>query len=365
MPTTLPPRASPPEAQSEPEDPRLKRLQLSFLWISVLALLGLSALVFVAPPGGRPKPLLVVAPTPQISFDGAKPGSGPGPGPEAEALLREAILDSAERHLAARVGLQLEVVDAADEPSRGEMARMANARGADEVLLLGVRCANRGPSGSRCYGSIRRLRAVDGSLQWRRDFRMPLDPLKEVDQALGDQLNVAFRKFRRLSGGARLYCSPAEMDDYLDTLVLLRAGGLSPREAALRLRSIRETARRFYGVYLREAEQRLATGDAVERRLAVELLEEARRIAPDDWRAPRMLTPVLLEQSGSGRALDSVLAQLRRLLPGDPQVEAWQGQLGAAAAQGGSTEAAGKTKSGSGAGPKEREGEPLRLMRFL
>lgn len=292
--------------------------------LSLVILLVIFLLPFLSERPGRGRPWRVAITEPEILRDG---GLELG----RQVLVREAILETAERMLAARSGIIADVTlehaeqtassskAAEPEASRPEKDRAMAGRvhdgGFDEVLSILLEC-----SADRCRTLLRRLRSVDASAEWRRSFSVdPLD-LLDVEDELAGELHVAYLKFSRRDGGSRLLADRQTYETFLRTRVDQRRGLIPPGRAISILEELRRGAPRATSLHLFEAEMRRL---ADEREIAADLLAEAHRIAPGDIRPLLRRVPLLLELRRQDEARE-VLAKLEAMSPGEPRLLTWR-----------------------------------------
>lgn len=332
MPTDLPqPPEPPPGAQpgSEPRgrgirpaagDDAVKPppLQSIFAFITLAALATLVLLPILGRRGGRAEAWTVAIMPVRVEAAGSL-------APQHLEQLRVALLDAAERHLSGREGLlwvsaasrQPDGASPVDDATLGAgdgvaVADLARAAGADEALVLTLACD------SVCRGAVRRLRAIDASTTWQRPrFVLPFEDLTQVEEVLGDHLDVAYLKFVRRQGAPQLFARDADYRSFLD--VRRQMGSTrSPLRLAEELVAVRDQSPRFFATYLFEAELRAAAGgdDAT----VTALLLEAHRIAPAD---PRPLVAAVPRLLRLGRMLEArdLVAELKSLYPKHPDLE--------------------------------------------
>ena len=332
MPTELPaPRPAGPTPETAPETPPQspwQGVQGAILLLSLVVLLVLFLLPFLSDRPGRGRPWRVAITTPELY--GAEPKKGQeANAPELDegrrALVRETIIETAERMLAARDGLVADTVLDLPEPEVAEganraqrdraIARLIHEREFDEVLSMIVEC-----SAKRCRTLLRRLRSVDASAEWRRSFSFDPHDSLAVEEELAGELHVAFLKFSRRDGGSRLLADAETYETFLRTRIDQRRGLIPPRRAISIVEPLRQKAPRSTSLHLFEAEMYELGGD---KELAADLLAEAHRIAPGDVRPLMRRVPLLLELRRSDEA-KVALTQLEAMMPGDPRLLTWR-----------------------------------------
>lgn len=277
--------------------------QAIFAAITLAALATLVLMPILGDHGGRDEPFLVAVPPPRVVQAGSLGA------PHVDQLVTT-LQDAAERHLAGREGLLWTPTAAAE--SDDEAAAAARAAGADEALVVTIGCD------SVCRGAVRRLRAVDASTSWQRPrFQIPLEEPLAIEEALGDQIAVAYLKFTRRPGAPTLY---ARADDYRRFLELRRQMDDAPSPASLadELAAVREGSPRFFASYLFEARLRDRAGAGAG--VVINLLENAHRIAPADPRPLLAAIPVLV-RSGRTVEAEDLVRELASLYPDHPRLE--------------------------------------------
>lgn len=341
MPTDLPARRpDPTPAPGEGDGPESPppALQGLFAVITLAALVTLVLLPFLRDDVGRGRPLVVALTEPRIGPAGSV-------APEHLERIATAARDAMERHLSGRQGLvwsrpgpkasasPASYPDEAPDVRSGGVpplplrlttdeaaAEAARAAGADEALVLEIGCD------SLCRSSLRRIRAVDGSVTWQRPrVSLELDDLLTVEAEVGGQVEMAYLELPRRDGAPRLYARAEDYARYVDLRRRIDASAFdSAAELADELADLRRTSPRFYSAYLWEAEvlrRDLAPGAEPGERL-LDLLRQAHRIAPADRRPLLRLVPLLRRAGRDDEARDA-LAQLRSLYPNDPALERW------------------------------------------
>lgn len=343
MPTDLPtrrPDPTPASGEGDGTESPPPALQGLFAVITLAALVTLVLLPLLRDDVGRGRPLVVALTEPRI---------GPAGSVAEEHLERIAMAarDALERHLSGRQGMvwtrpegaAVAAVDAGlpspdadddDDDDGGvpplplrlttdqDAAEAARAAGADEALVLEIGCD------SLCRSSLRRIRAVDGSVTWQRPrVSLELDDLLAVEAEVGGQVEMAYLELPRRDGAPRLYARAEDYARYVDLRRRIDSAAFgSAGRLADELATLRRTSPRFYSAYLWEAEalrRDLAPGAEPGERL-LDLLRQAHRIAPADRRPLLRLVPLLRRAGRPDEARDA-LAQLRSLYPNDPALE--------------------------------------------
>ena len=330
MPTELPaPRPQDAAPETPPQSP-WQGVQGAILVLSLVVLLVLFLLPFLGDRPGRGRPWRVAITTPELFNAEPKNGQEAAELDEGRrALVRETILETAERMLAARDGLVAEtVLDLPEpdvEPDAGRaqrdraIAKLVHERAFDEVLSVVVEC-----SVKRCRALLRRLRSVDASAEWRRSFSFDPQDSLAIEEELAGELHVAFLKFTRRDGGSRLLADVETYETFLRTRIDQRRGLIPPRRAISIVEPLRRKAPRSTSLHLFEAEMHELGGD---KELAADLLAEAQRIAPGDVRPLLRRVPLLLKLRRPGEA-KAELTQLEAMMPGDPRLLTWREYAG-------------------------------------
>lgn len=214
------------------------------------------------------------------------------------------------------------------DPITGSPRDVGRATAAGEIVASQLSCGT-----EVCQISLHRLRAQDGALLWTRTFSAPIDrPYLLVDAVQGF-LAQGYSGRRLRGGGARLAAREADYVEYLrlyQSFDTRREEELSAGEILDRLARIRQTSPRFLEVPVFESyilQQRFRTGrDHRDLDRAYEILEQARKLAPDDPRPLFSLFEVAFLGADLERA-GAALAELERLQPGDARLLASRARL--------------------------------------
>lgn len=288
------------------------------LTITLVACLAVLTLPILRPDGGRRLPLRIVVAEPELRGDEE--------GLRRRELLLEALRDGLERQLSGRSGLEAARLFVAP----AEAATAARALGADEVLSTRVAA-----SGEGLRIGLGRRRTIDGQLVWQRDQIFLADgDLRRVDRQLADELERAYIRYPRPLDAARLFAEAADYEAYLR----LRIEGRETADPALlapRFAPLRSGSPRFFEAYLWPAQALAAArgGDGAAAAEALDLLQQAGRIAPHDPRPAETAFHLLLELGRRDEAA-ARLAELEKLRPGAADLFSWRSLLDQASAGG-------------------------------
>jgi len=268
----------------------------------------------------RPRePLYVAVAEPQVQ-------AAAGGGPEtalAAAALRAALL----RDLS---GLD-RVAVLTPEPGGATAPRaLARQLAADEVLVTRLDCPSQ--AGRVCRVSLSRQQTADGRLLWSEGFEVPADDVSLIAAAVGPVLRRGYGDFSRRPGTA----SPEIGREDWERFVRLEQDywehrGDSPSQGLLAdVETLRRKAPRFVEVLLLDADLYLhrffASRDPADAERARGLLAEARRLAPGDPRPLWLLARVALNAGPPGDA-EAAIAELAKQIPGDNRVQVLQALL--------------------------------------
>lgn len=281
------------------------------LTITLVACLAVLTLPVLRPDGGRRLPLRIVVAEPEFRGDEA--------GSRRRELLLEALRDGLERQLSGRSGLaaaRLFVPAAEAEATAREL-------GADEVLSARVAASAQG-----LRIGLGRRRTIDGQLVWQRDqIHLADGDLRRIDRQLADEIERAYIRYPRPLEAVRLFAEAADYEAYLRLRVESREAA-DPSLLASRFAALRTGSPRFFEAYLWPARAVAAMPhpDAAAAAEALELLEHAGRIAPQDPRPAEAAFQLLLEL-GRREEAAARLAELERLRPGDPDLFSWRSLL--------------------------------------
>lgn len=214
------------------------------------------------------------------------------------------------------------------DPITGSPREVGRATAAGEIVSSQLSCR-----AEVCQISLHRLRTQDGALLWANTFSAPIErPYLLVDAVQGF-LAQGYSGRRPRGGEVRLAAREADYVEYLrlyQSFDTRREEELSAGEILDRLARIRQTSPRFLEVPIFESyilQQRFRTGrDHRDLERAYEVLEQARKLAPDDPRPLFSLFEVAFLGADLERA-EAALADLERLQPGDARLLASRARL--------------------------------------
>lgn len=280
-------------------------------WLSwgaaLLVLAAFLAAVLLRRGASAGEPRYVVVTRPEL---GAGVAAGAGDERLAAAALHAALL----RSLTSLRGIVALPADAT-EPEAGAQ-RLAQIHAADEVLTSALDCA-----ASRCLATLRRQRGADGQLLDVQSFEAPADDLRLLSTAADTYLKRGFagfetrREARELGVRAEDYTrflrlqrqwdekKPTDLTPLLAELAEIRAG--SPFFVDAYLLEARMMDRRFF-----------ETRDAGDLERAFALIEQARRLAPEDPQPWLDEFDVALD-AGRLEQAEAAAQKLEQLVPGD------------------------------------------------
>ncbi|HEV7508608.1 MAG TPA: protein kinase [Thermoanaerobaculia bacterium] len=263
----------------------------------------------------RREPLYVAVAEPQVQAAGDGGETELAAAGLRAALLRD--LSSFER-----------IAVLTPEPGGAAAPRaLARQLAADEVLVPRLDCAGRA-----CRVSLSRLQAADGRLLWSESFEAPTDDLLLLATAAGPVLRRGYSGFSRRPGAS----GPEIGREDWERFVRLEQDswehrGNSPSERLLAdVEVLRRQAPRFVEILLLDADLYLhrffASRDSTDAERARGLLAEARRLAPGDPRPLWLLARVALN-AGSAGDTEAAVAELAKQIPGDNRVQVLQALL--------------------------------------
>jgi serine/threonine-protein kinase len=268
----------------------------------------------------RPRePLYVAVAEPQVQ-------AATGGGPEtalAAAGLRAALL----RDLS---GLDRVAVLTPEPGGAAAPRALGRQLAADEVLVTRLDCPSQ--AGRVCRVSLSRQQTADGRLLWSEGFEVPADDVSLIAAAVGPVLRRGYGDFSPRLGAA----SPEIGREDWERFVRLEQDywehrGDSPSQRLLAdLEMLRHKAPRFVEVLLLETDLYLhrffASRDPADAERARGLLAEARRLAPGDPRPLWLQARVALNAGSPGDA-EAAVAELAKQIPGDNRVQVLQALL--------------------------------------
>jgi transcriptional regulator with AAA-type ATPase domain/tetratricopeptide (TPR) repeat protein len=290
---------------------RASRLPL-VLGLVLLAALGLFLVWrprFPHPPLPPREPLYVAV---------ARPEVGLGAGREEVTLAAVALQAAALRTLASLEGI------AALPPARPEpgeppptVQRLARLLAAREVVTTTLDC-----QAHQCQAVLRRQRGGDGKiLESTAPFDVPLDDLHLLDTAAATYLKPLYGGFQARPGAAGLQVRGEDYERYLRTQrAWEEKRPANPEPLLAELDRIRAGSPQFLDAYLLEAQiagfRFFLTRDAQKLDRALGLINEARRLAPDESSPLDAMFSVTLNAGRLDEA-EEALRALEQRRPGD------------------------------------------------
>jgi tetratricopeptide (TPR) repeat protein/TolB-like protein len=266
------------------------------------------------------EPLYVAVAEPQVQTHTAQTDSGDPETSLAAAGLRAALL----RDLA---GFD-RIAVLTPEPGGATAPRaLARQLAADEVLVPRLDCAGR-----TCRISLSRLQAADGRLLWSESFDVPADDVSLIAAAVGPVLRRGYDGFSRRPGAAGPEIGREEWERYvrLDQDFWEHRGDSPSRRLLEEVEALRRQAPRFVEVLLLEADlyslRFFDSRDPADAERARGLLAEARRLAPGDPRPLWFLANVDLTAEQL-RDAEAAVAELAEQVPGDNRVQMLRARL--------------------------------------
>lgn len=295
-------------APTEPPGPvpaRRRRRWPAAALLAVLGAGGIGAWWAWSRPARPPRRTVLAVPAPTIA----------GPGSESVELisagLRQALLSGA----LALEGLSPVVPEEVDRFA-GSAQEVAAAVAADEVLASRLECP-----GEVCRITLQRISGRDGSLLWTAALSAPRSDPYLLAEAVSSHVRQAYPEAKARAGMARLDVRPSDFAEYLR--LSRSAGGIDTtvEKRLERVAVIRRGSPRFLDAYVLEATL-LGTRffdrrDPSDLDRAFALLNEARSLAPADPR-PLLAEVDVAIQADRLDLAESALAELEKLVPGDP-----------------------------------------------
>ena len=307
--------------ETDPTDPAdratapspVSRSQGRRLLLAALLMLSVSGAVasFIAWRLHSREPLVVAVAEPQLGVGGERPEAS-----LAAAGLHAALL----RALVERSGVTA-LAPGRDEPA-GPPTALLQSLAADEVLTSRLDCQRQ-----TCKVAMSRLQGADGHFVWVDSFEVPIDDFPLLATAAEAVLRRAYPGLPLRPGTPEL---DVKKDDFARYLRLDRAvqenGGT--RKTALEpllaeAQAIRFSSPRFLEAYLLEAslesDRFFDSRDAASLDRAFSLLAQARRLAPGDPRPLLRLAALALSAERLTEA-DEAIRALDIQIPGDNRV---------------------------------------------
>jgi tetratricopeptide (TPR) repeat protein len=243
------------------------------------------------------------------------------------SLAASGVLVSALSTLTALEGLA--PLDPAEvDPAAASPVDAARSAAADEVLAAVLE--SQGTMGARV--SLRRTQGSDGRVLWTGTFVVPTDPrdLRLLADAVAVHLRRAYPDRGLRDGTPALDVRDEDYSRFLRLKLRVDQGGLPSAAELAELDAVLRSSPRFLEAHLLAAKvaQNLfrSTRDPIHLERGEEAVRTARALAPGD---PRPLTVQLRLALAASRMPEarSLLADLERLLPGDPELLALSGQV--------------------------------------
>jgi serine/threonine-protein kinase len=302
-------RSKPGASSPPPHDSALTTLKTRprlLGWIAaaavVLALAG-GGYLFLRRPA---EPLAVAVLPPEVE---APPGAGDF------GLLAAGVQAALLRGL---IGLQGISPKSADEVRgvTGSPVAVARAVAADEVVRSRLVCRP-----EACRVSLNRLRGADATVLWAQSFELPTDDFHLVVNAVSGQIQQAYSGHRPRPGGAEVEVSSEDLKTFLELRRRFDARAGVDLDALLQqLADLRRSAPRFLDAYLLEADvarhRYNDSRDPQDLRHAVDLIQQARNLAPENPQPLLLLVNVALDGQELAQA-EKALQDLEELIPGD------------------------------------------------
>ncbi|MCG8458128.1 MAG: tetratricopeptide repeat protein, partial [Holophagales bacterium] len=213
------------------------------------------------------------------------------------------------------------VQPAASDPEIEDPRQLATAVGADETLVSELECAN------DCQIVFQRIDARDGSVLWSHRFTSSTASLLASSHLADEQVRGGYSHFPLRRDAHELRVRPEDYETFLRLQHQYLSAARSDTEILARLQAVRETSPNFVGAHTLAASilrQRFSvTRDEASLELALALLQQALRIAPDH---PLILRRLALNriEGGELEEAEAVLDALARSEPGDAGALAWR-----------------------------------------
>jgi serine/threonine-protein kinase len=193
---------------------------------------------------------------------------------------------------------------------------VARAVAADEVVRSRLVCRP-----EACRVSLNRLRGADATVLWAQSFELPTDDFHLVVNAVSGQIQQAYSGHRPRPGGAEVEVSSEDLKTFLELRRRFDARAGVDLDALLQqLADLRRSAPRFLDAYLLEADvarhRYNDSRDPQDLRHAVDLIQQARNLAPENPQPLLLLVNVALDGQELAQA-EKALQDLEELIPGD------------------------------------------------
>jgi serine/threonine protein kinase/tetratricopeptide (TPR) repeat protein len=294
--------------------PRRRFAAVAALGVLILALVGAAAFVLNQRPeksvvrAQPPRPLRVVVPQPEV--DGKDDRLG---------LAASGVLAASLNTLGSLQSVTpIDPIQILGSPKSAiDIARSA---GANEILA-----ATLGSSGNLGRITLRRIRGSDGSSLWTDSFDASLEAhdLRLLADAVGIHLRRGYPQRTPKSGPRALEVRDEDYAAFLAIKQRLGSGKVPSPDDLTSLERIIAASPRFPEARVFAATLLLnrfqSTKEIVYRNRALELVRQARDLAPDD--PDPLITQFSLELAGERPEIAAAtLARIEKLLPGDPTV---------------------------------------------
>ncbi|MCH9648893.1 MAG: protein kinase [Deltaproteobacteria bacterium] len=204
----------------------------------------------------------------------------------------------------------------------------SSALAVEEVIAQRLDCHQH-----TCRVTLERVLARDNSLRSLESFQVPADDLFLLSAAVEEKVRELFPRSPHRSAAFSQRQRSRRGADYSRLLQLKQAyleQSQSPQEVLAALVEVRRRSPRLVEAYVTEGTLRhdlfFYSQDAEELKRALELFEEASRLAPDNPAVLLRYASVALE-SGRLEEARGILADLQRLEPGDARVLAHRARL--------------------------------------
>ena len=248
----------------------------------------------------------------------AEPRPTPGGVVETFDALRSAVRSAVVEGLLSLEGVA-PLTSEGLEPLPETARQLGRAMASDEVVESFLQCG-----AEVCQLELRRIRTDDGRVVWIDLFDVPNDEIALLTTAVVGRLQGGYGERGLRAGVARLEVDP---EVYARFLELRRADldrTLEPAEVLRALAALRHREPRFLELHRLEAkvafDRFFYSREESDLERALDLLDAARRIEPDD---PRILYQWVSYTLHAGRpeAAAEALDRLERLEPGDARLE--------------------------------------------
>ncbi|HEY0554744.1 MAG TPA: protein kinase, partial [Thermoanaerobaculia bacterium] len=214
------------------------------------------------------------------------------------------------------------------DPIAGSPRDIARATAAGEVVTARLSCDL-----ATCQITLDRVRGADGAILWSQSFVVPIERPYLVSEAVYGYLRQAYPDRPRQPGASHPEVRAEDYAEYMglyESFDTRREEEYSIAVILERIFRIQRTSPKFLDAYMFEAyilQQRFRSGrDPKDLARAYEILERARKLAPDDPRPLFSTFEVALLGENLERAA-AALQELDRLQPGDARLLAQRARL--------------------------------------